>query len=452
MSAAQIEASAPQRFEESRDCALERARTRVVAAGQWSERQHLGRRWPVGCVALEITQRCNLDCELCYLSESSQALKDIPLEEVYRRIAMIRAQYGEGTDVQITGGEPTLRPRAELLAIVRRAREAGLRPSLFTNGIRASRALLAELAAAGLEDVAFHVDLTQQRRGYASEAALDALREEYIERTRGLPLAVFFNTSVCEANLDAVPAICAFFLRHADCVRMASFQLHADTGRGALRGRGPRVSVAAVAARIQTGIGARLDFDVMDIGHKRCNRYAMALVANGRAHDLCDEPGFIVRMLARTASLRLDRVRPAAALGALAGWAIRHPRALPECLGWVARKAWRLHKDLLRSRGKVHKLSFFIHDFMHACELEQERVDACSFMVATLDGPLSMCLHNAKRDAYLLAPIAVGRGERVRFWDPVSGRTADLASSPNEVRLTRKTARGLALVRLGSGA
>ena len=233
--------------------------------------------------ALEITQRCNLDCELCYLSESSQALKDLPLEEVYRRIAMIRAQYGEGTDVQITGGEPTLRPRAELVAIVRRAREARLRPALFTNGIRASRALLVELAAPGLEDVAFHVDLTQQRRGYATEAALDALRLEYIGRARGLPLAVFFNTSVCEANLDAVPGIAAFFLRYADCVRMASFQLHADTGRGALRGRGPRVSVTAVADRIQTGIGTRLDFDVMDIGHRRCNRYAMALVANGRA-------------------------------------------------------------------------------------------------------------------------------------------------------------------------
>ena len=92
MSAAQIAASTPQRFEENRDCALERARARVEAAGQWSESQHLGRRWPVGCVALEITQRCNLDCDLCYLSESSQALKDLPLEEVYRRIAMIRAR------------------------------------------------------------------------------------------------------------------------------------------------------------------------------------------------------------------------------------------------------------------------------------------------------------------------------------------------------------------------
>ena len=160
MTAEEIGISAPQSFEEDRVRALERARARVEAAGQWSARQHLGRRWPVGCVALEITQRCNLDCTLCYLSESSQALKDLPLEEVYRRIDMIRAQYVEGVDVQITGGEPSLRPRAELAAIVRRA--------------------------------------------------------------RGLPLTVFFNTSVCGASLDDVPGIAAFFLRHADVVRLSA--------------------------------------------------------------------------------------------------------------------------------------------------------------------------------------------------------------------------------------
>ena len=148
-------------------------------------------------------------------------------------------------------------------------------------------------------------------------------------------------------------------------------------------------------------------------------------MAGGRAHDLCDEPAFIARMLERTASLRLDRARPSAALAALARWGALHPRALPECLGWLSRKAWRMRKGLWRSRGRVHKLSFFIHDFMHACELERERIEACSFMVATRDGPLSMCLHNAKRDGYLLPPGA----------------------SP--VLLTRKTARGLARLRFG---
>jgi MoaA/NifB/PqqE/SkfB family radical SAM enzyme len=89
----------------------------------------MGRRWSIGCVALEITQRCNLDCTLCYLSDHSEAVQDLPLEAVFRRIDSIRAHYGADTDVQITGGDPTLRRRDELVAIVRRVRERGMRPA-----------------------------------------------------------------------------------------------------------------------------------------------------------------------------------------------------------------------------------------------------------------------------------------------------------------------------------
>jgi hypothetical protein len=114
---------------------LDLARARMQAHGQWHPRQAMGRRWSIGCVALEITQRCNLDCTLCYLSDHAEAVRDIPLPEVFQRIDAIRAQYGPDTDVQVTGGDPTLRRRDELVAIVRRVRERGLRPSLFTNGI-----------------------------------------------------------------------------------------------------------------------------------------------------------------------------------------------------------------------------------------------------------------------------------------------------------------------------
>src|SRR5262245_23656595 len=102
---------------------LEKARARMIATGQWGPGQAMGRRWAIGCVALEITQRCNLDCSLCYLSESSQAVKDVPLAELFRRIDAIRACYGPQTDVQVTGGDPTLRRRDELVAIVRRIRD-----------------------------------------------------------------------------------------------------------------------------------------------------------------------------------------------------------------------------------------------------------------------------------------------------------------------------------------
>ncbi|MDH5540717.1 MAG: hypothetical protein OEY03_15050, partial [Rhizobacter sp.] len=50
-------------------------RSRMQATQQWHAHQMAGRRWPVACVSLEITQRCNLDCTLCYLSESSEAVR-----------------------------------------------------------------------------------------------------------------------------------------------------------------------------------------------------------------------------------------------------------------------------------------------------------------------------------------------------------------------------------------
>ena len=46
---------------------------------------------------------------------------------------------------------------------------------------------------------------------------------------------------------------------------------------------------------------------------------------------------------------------------------------------------------------------------MDAGNLDQERIDACSFMVMTADGPVSMCAHNARRDEYILKPITVTR-------------------------------------------
>ena len=161
---------------------LERTRLRMQQAGQWADWQMMGRRMAMGCVALEITQRCNLDCSYCYLSESSEALKDIPLAEVYRRIDEIERFYGPNTDVQVTGGDPTLRNHDELVAIVAYIKQRGMRASLFTNGIKASRALLLELCAVGLDDVAFHVDMTQERSGYQNEAELNSLRIEYIEQ------------------------------------------------------------------------------------------------------------------------------------------------------------------------------------------------------------------------------------------------------------------------------
>ena len=412
---------------------------RMQQTGQWSAQQMAGRRWPVACVSLEITQRCNLDCTLCYLSESSQAVRDFPLDEIYRRIDLIHAHYGAGTDVQVSGGEPTLRKRSELVAIVRRLAERGLRASLFTNGIKATRDLLVELAAAGLADVAFHVDTTQQREGYGNEQQLNALRSEYIERARGLPISVFFNTTVHAGNVDEVPMLAAFFVAHADVVRFASFQLQAETGRGVLGARWDLISNDSIAQRLQQGAGTRMNFNVLGAGHHDCNRSAVLLVASGRAHDAFADAPFIQRFMRETANVQLDRGTPWRSLRSLARACLARPALALASVRWALALMWRLRRSLVASRGRVHKLTLFTHNFMDACQLDADRVKACVFMAMTQDGPLSMCAFNAQRDAYLLRPLQTAQGT----WQPL--RAAPDATPGVPIRWLKGRPRAAAL-------
>ena len=397
-------------------------RTRQQHAGQWHAGQMAGRRFGVACVSLEVTQRCNLDCTLCYLSENAEAVRDFPLDEVFRRIDLIHAHYGAGTDVQVSGGEPTLRQRDELIAIVARITSLDLRASLFTNGIKASRDLLAALCEAGLTDVAFHVDTTQERAGYATEQQLNALRPTYIERARGLPLSVFFNTTVHAGNFADVPMLAAFFVQQAHAVRFASFQLQAETGRGVLGARDELIDNDSVGQRLRQGAGVpALNFNVLAAGHHDCNRAAVLLVANGRAHDAFADVPFVQRFMRESAQLPFNRKTPWRSLRSLVRAAVSQPALALASARWAFGWVWRLRGDLFKSRGRVHKLTLFTHNFMDACGLDAERVDACVFMAITQDGPLSMCAYNARRDEFLLKPLQTATGT----WQPLRKGTGD---------------------------
>jgi len=434
--------------------ALSAARHRVTSANQWTESQLMGRRWPIGCVALEITQRCNLDCTAYYLSEHSEAVKDIPLEELFRRIDLIFDHYGPNTNVQVTGGDPTLRKRDELVAIVRRLSQKSMRPALLTNGIRAKRELLVELAKAGLVDVAFHVDITQGRKGYGSEVALNEVRKEYIERARGLPLSVMFNTTVVDRNFEEISEIVEFFVRNCDVVRLASFQLQADTGRTVLGRRSDAITIQSVQEQIEKGARSPISFDTLRVGHARCNRYGMIFVANNRAYDALDDRRSLEALLKRMPLLSFDRRSRSKVIATFVKGILTSPYLSFKAAGWLLRKAWQAKSDLWAARGRVNKLSFVIHNFMDACRLERDRVDACAFMAMTGRGPISMCLHNAKRDAFILAPVRLSGPEGDRFWNPLSGepteKSAGTHRSPNPNRRAAKARLKRALAAAGT--
>lgn len=407
--------------------------------GQWSDQQAAGRRWAIGCVSLEVTQRCNLDCTLCYLSDSAEAIKDIPLEDLYRRIDQIALQFGPNTDVQISGGDPTLRNRDELSQIVRYVRSRGLRASLLTNGILLDRAWLARLAADGLNDVAFHVDLTQQRKGFASERALNTLRLRYLEMARGLPLSVIFNTTVYADNLHELPELVNFFIAHNDVVRFASFQLAADTGRGTVAGRDPvLITQASVRAAIERGAGIGLNFDALQGGHRSCNKYAVLLSVGEQRFDALANAQLAARVMRETAAVVIERDQGLRGAAALAKAVLARPTLWRDVLKEAASLAWQSRRQWWRGGLRVppvRKISFFMHNFMDACSLDDERLDACIFMAATVDGPLSMCAYNAQRDNFLLKPIRLADGQT---WQPL----AVAADANGDIKIPLKWLKG----------
>jgi 7,8-dihydro-6-hydroxymethylpterin dimethyltransferase len=407
--------------------------------GLWTPHQTAARRWPMGCISLEVTQRCNLDCTLCYLSEHSEAVHDFPLQEIFRRIDLIFDHYGHDTDIQISGGDPTLRDHDDLEAIVRYINAMGMRSSLFTNGILATRTLLSRLAAAGMTDVAFHVDLTQERKGFESEAMLNKIRCEYIERARGLGLSVFFNTSVFAGNIEEVPMLARFFAEHSDIVRLASFQMQAQTGRGVLEGmRAGAITQQRVMAMIAQGAGTTLNFDALIGGSPTCNRYATAITfgrgAATRAHDLFRNGNFIARVMRETADLRIDRANKIGAAKSVVREILKRPTLALQGIAEAAEVAWRARADLFRAfgaQGGLQKISYFIHNFMDASALEQDRLDTCVFMAATQVGPVPMCEFNANRDAYLLRPLMLADGA---LWQPLAGRSKATIESLAKLR------------------
>ena len=404
----------------------------------WFTPQQLaGRHFPMACIALEITQRCNLDCTLCYLSDLAEVVKDTPISELYRRIEMIHAHYGDYTNVQITGGDPTLRSIDDLVQIVKIIRSFNMRSSMLTNGIKASRKMLEAMSEAGLNDVVFHVDMTQERKGYHSEMELNTIRLEYMERAKGLPLRVLFNTTAFDGNMREIPELVAFFTSHADRINLASFQLQADTGRGVLRERdADMVSQASVMRALEKGTGQALTFNMPLIGHPDCNKYTAILTCGTSRALLYDDNNLFTHLFAKLEHSGEDWSVEEAILPRAIRALTRSPLLLIQAMRYGIRKAWQLRSGLLR-RNKIHRISFFIHNFMDEEKLERRRCESCVFMVATADGPLSMCVHNAKRDEMISRPAPANNEQSA--WNPLE---PEVAEAKGELALPIKRLKG----------
>jgi radical SAM protein with 4Fe4S-binding SPASM domain len=169
-------------------------------------------------VSWNLTYRCNLACEHCYLDAGGAPLVDaesfadrseLDTEGCFRVIDDLAAFAPECVTI-LTGGEPLL--RRDILEIVRRAADRGLWVVIGTNGVRITENLARRLADAGARGLSLSLDALDADRHDRFRKVRGAWRNtvegaEILGRT-GLPFIV--QTTAGAHNLGELEAIAAF--------------------------------------------------------------------------------------------------------------------------------------------------------------------------------------------------------------------------------------------------
>jgi radical SAM protein with 4Fe4S-binding SPASM domain len=190
-------------------------------------------------ISWNLTYRCNLACEHCYLDAGGTPLVDtgnfadrseLGTEACFRVIDEIAAFAPECLTI-LTGGEPLL--RRDILDIVRRAAERGLWVVVGTNGVRITENVAQRLAEAGARGLSLSLDALDPDRHDRFRNVRGAWHNtvegaEILHRT-GLPFIV--QTTAGSHNLGELDAI-ADFAHDRLAAKVWNLYFLVPTGRG----------------------------------------------------------------------------------------------------------------------------------------------------------------------------------------------------------------------------
>ena len=190
-------------------------------------------------VSWNLTYRCNLACEHCYLDAGGTALvstenfadrSELGTDECFRVIDEIAAFAPECVTI-LTGGEPLL--RRDIIEIVRRAAERELWVVVGTNGVRITENVARRLADAGARGLSLSLDALDPDRHDHFRKVRGAWQNtvegaEILNRT-GLPFIV--QTTAGSHNLGELEAI-ADFAHDRLAAKVWNLYFLVPTGRG----------------------------------------------------------------------------------------------------------------------------------------------------------------------------------------------------------------------------
>ncbi len=231
------------------------------------------------------------------------------------------------------------------------------------------------------------------------------------------------------------------------------FSYKLKQGRGTEDNQSDQLTIENTLARINQGAGSQLNYDALQVGHPKCNRYSLCVAVDGRLVPLQDDPELFGQLFTDSTELEWQRTAPAKTALNFFRWLAKHPKYIFSLSRWAIKKSWELKRDLWRAKGQMTTMSIVVHNFMDACKLEPDRIDACVFKTMTASGPISMCVHNAKRDEYILQPIDLSDNQQ-GYWQPLTGDITTVAKPIQVIpahQLPSRHLRGTARARQTAG-
>jgi uncharacterized radical SAM superfamily Fe-S cluster-containing enzyme len=228
-------------------------------------------------VLLEVTQRCNLSCPVCFAGSragTGSKADDPSLETIARWYERLYRRAG-ACHIQLSGGEPTLRD--DLAAIIQLGRDRGFRYfQLNTNGLRlaAEPKLVQQLKAAGLTCVFLQFDgigqdVHQQLRG----ADLQAIKESAVQACRKARVPVILVPTLARGiNEHQLMSLVNFGISQSPTVRGIHIQPMARFGRTEVSAEGLSLDeIAELLERQSTGMIKASHFSKGNAEHPDCS-------------------------------------------------------------------------------------------------------------------------------------------------------------------------------------
>ncbi len=346
------------------------------------------------CVLLEVTQRCDLGCPVCFAGAGQDAPASDPSREVVAGWFQRLLEAGGPFNIQFSGGEPCLRD--DLPDLIALGRSLGF--TFFqvnTNGLRLARdpAYLHRLKAAGLSVVYLQFDSVD-------EAAYTALRGRPLLDVKRAVLArcaelqlgvVLVPTLVPGVNTAQVGDLLRFAVQHSPTVRGLHFQPITYLGRYPhMPADADRLTLPEVMALLEAqsgGLVRRRDFKPSGGENAHCTFHGnFVVMPDGRLHPLTQHnpSGGCCAPVEAGAARRQAQAYVSRA------WAAPQPanRSVP---GSLSLGEW----EVFLARARTHSLAISGMAFQDAWTLDLDRLRDCYIMTVAPDGRLvPFCAYN----------------------------------------------------------